>query len=48
MRLGEVLPLEWDRVNRGEWVFRVEETKTGVPLELRRLSCRSRGSLRRS
>ena len=34
MRLGEVLPLRWDRVDREERVFRVEETKTGVPLEL--------------
>ena len=34
MRLGEVLPLRWERVNREELVFRVEETKTGAPLEL--------------
>ena len=34
MRLGEVLPLRWERVNREAQVFRVEETKTGAPLEL--------------
>ena len=34
MRLGEVLPLRWERVNREELVFRVDETKTGAPLEL--------------
>ena len=34
MRLGEVLPLRWERVNREGLVFRVEETKTGAPLEL--------------
>ena len=34
MRLGEVLPLKWERVNREGLVFRVEETKTGAPLEL--------------
>ena len=34
MRLGEVLPLRWERVNREELVFRVDETKTGTPLEL--------------
>ncbi len=34
MRLGEVLPLRWERVNREELVFRVDETKTGEPLEL--------------
>ena len=34
MRLGEVLPLKWERVNREAMVFRVEETKTGAPLEL--------------
>ena len=34
MRLGEVLPLRWERVNRKELVFRVDETKTGAPLEL--------------
>ena len=34
MRLGEVLPLRWERMNREELVFRVDETKTGAPLEL--------------
>ena len=34
MRLGEVLPLRWERVNRESLVFRVNETKTGAPLEL--------------
>ena len=34
MRLGEVLPLQWKRVNRENLVFRVDETKTGAPLEL--------------
>ena len=34
MRLGEVLPLRWERVNREELVFRVDETKTSAPLEL--------------
>ena len=34
MRLGEVLPLRWERVNREALVFRVDETKTGAPLEL--------------
>ena len=34
MRLGEVLPLRWERVNREALVFRVEETKTGTPREL--------------
>lgn len=34
MRLGELLPLEWERVNRGMQVFRVDDTKTGAPLEL--------------
>ena len=34
MRLGEVLPLRWERVNREDLVFRVEDTKTGAPLEL--------------
>ena len=34
MRLGEVLPLRWDRVDREALVFRVDETKTGAPLEL--------------
>ena len=34
MRRGEILPLRWDRVDLGKGLFRVEETKTGVPLEL--------------
>ena len=29
MRLGEVLPLRWERVNREALVFRVDDTKTG-------------------
>ena len=29
-----MLPLRWERVNREDLVFRVEETKTGAPLEL--------------
>ena len=34
MRLKEVLPLRWERVDMTELVFRVDETKTGAPLEL--------------
>ena len=34
MRLREVLPLRWRRVDMAALVFRVEETKTGAPLEL--------------
>ena len=34
MRRGEVMPLRWNRVNRESLVFRVDETKTGAPLEL--------------
>ena len=34
MRLNEVLTLRWERVDREEMVFRVDETKTGAPLEL--------------
>ena len=34
MRLREVLRLHWERVDREESVFRVDETKTGAPLEL--------------
>ena len=34
MRLNEVLALRWERVDMEALVFRVEETKTGVPLEL--------------
>ena len=34
MRLNEVLSLRWERVDMAGLVFRVEETKTGEPLEL--------------
>ena len=34
MRLREVLTLRWERVDMTALTFRVEETKTGVPLEL--------------
>ena len=34
MRRDEVLTLRWDRVDLDALIFRVEETKTGVPLEL--------------
>ena len=34
MRLREVLTLRWERVDMTVLTFRVEETKTGVPLEL--------------
>ena len=34
MRLREVLPLRWERVDMEGLAFRVEETKTGEPLEL--------------
>ena len=34
MRLNEVLPLRWERADMAGLVFRVEETKTGEPLEL--------------
>ena len=34
MRLREVLTLRWERVDMKALTFRVEETKTGVPLEL--------------
>ena len=34
MRREEVLTLRWERVNMEMLTFRVEETKTGVPLEL--------------
>ena len=34
MRREEVLTLRWERVNMEALTFRVEETKTGVPLEL--------------
>ena len=34
MRIDEVLCLRWERVGMARLVFRVDETKTGVPLEL--------------
>lgn len=34
MRRGEIMPLVWDRVDLDAGLFRVEATKTGVPLEL--------------
>ena len=34
MRINEVLPLRWERVDMAGLAFRVEETKTGEPLEL--------------
>lgn len=34
MRKGEVLALRWERVDLAERILRVEETKTGNPLEL--------------
>ena len=34
MRRGEILPLRWERVDMAGRLFRVEETKTGEPLEL--------------
>ena len=34
MRRDEVLTLRWKRVNIDALTFRVEETKTGVPLKL--------------
>ena len=34
MRIDEVLTLRWERVDMAARVFRVEETKTGEPLEL--------------
>ena len=34
MRRDEVLTLRWERVNMDALTFRVEETKTGVPVEL--------------
>ncbi len=34
MRRGEIMPLRWDRVDFDAGLFRVEATKTGVPLEL--------------
>ena len=58
MRRDEVLTLRWERVDMDALTFRVEETKTGVPLELpitnqlavileRRRTRRYRGSARR-
>jgi len=34
MRLGEIFGLRWDHVNLEQGTFRIEETKTGNPLEL--------------
>lgn len=34
MRLGEVLSLRWERIDLERGILRVEETKTGEPLEL--------------
>ncbi|MDE0031808.1 MAG: integrase family protein [Deltaproteobacteria bacterium] len=34
MRRGEIQPLRWEDVDLDAGLFRVEETKTGVPLEL--------------
>ena len=34
MRVNEVLPLRWEHIDMAGLVFRVEETKTGTPLEL--------------
>ena len=34
MRRGEIMPLRWERVDLDAGLFRVEETKTGEPLEL--------------
>ena len=34
MRLGEIISLQWDRVDLEKRILRVEETKTGEPLEL--------------
>ncbi len=34
MRLGEIQSLQWDRVDLQRRILRVEETKTGEPLEL--------------
>ena len=34
MRLGEVVSLRWERIDLGRAILRVEETKTGEPLEL--------------
>ena len=59
MRREEVLTLTWERVDMNSLAFRVEETKTGIPLELpitrqlaeileRRQSRRRRTARRRS
>ncbi len=34
MRRGEIFPLRWERVDLETGLFRVDETKTGMPLEL--------------
>ncbi len=34
MRRGEIMPFRWERVDLDTGLFRVEETKTRVPLEL--------------
>ena len=34
MRRGEIMPMRWERVDLDAGLFRVDETKTGVPLEL--------------
>ena len=34
MRLGEVVSLRWERIDLDRRILRVEETKTGEPLEL--------------
>ena len=34
MRINEVLPLRWERIDMAALAFRVEETKTDEPLEL--------------
>ena len=34
MRLGEIFGLQWDQVDLERLTMRIEETKTGVPLEL--------------
>ena len=43
MRRGEVVSLRWERVDLERRILRVEETKTGEPLELpvtRQVACR--------
>ena len=34
MRRGEIVALRWERIDRDRRILRVEETKTGEPLEL--------------